>query len=178
VNRNYSTILVHERPHFDEIVGVWLARKYGNTRFSGLDKAAVRFVDEDPLGGDRRFDDEGLFPIGTGKGRCDDKGSDGKRKPGKCSALLVAEYLRVDKNPELLALLAETLHCDTERGVRLTQVSEALKLITLKFGVVGQEFLLHHSLTVVGAIVAQCANRYTAVTGEKGALDLFECFVK
>lgn len=175
---NYHTILVHERPHFDEVVGVWLARTYGDSKYSGLNKAAVRFVEEDPLGGDQRFDREGLYCIGTGKGRCDDKGPDGKRKAKKCSALLVAEDLGIEKNPELVSLLEETLRCDTGKGVRLTQLAETLKLITLKFGVAGQEFLLHHSLTVVGAIVAQCANRYTAVTGEKGALDLFEGFVK
>ncbi len=171
-------IIVHERPHWDEIVGVWLAQTYGGGKYVGLDKAAIRFVEEDPLGGDNRFDSEGLYPIGTGKGRCDDKGPDGKRKAGKCSALLVAEDLGVEKNQELILLLEETLHCDTQKGVRLTQLAEALKLIMLKFGTAGQEFFLQHSLTVVGAIVAQCANRYTAGRGEKGALDFFEGFVR
>lgn len=176
--QTYRIITVHQAAHFDEAVGVYLAKIHGESKYPGLATAQVRLVQKDPIGGDERFDRDGLFPIGCGRGRCDDKGPDGKRKEGECSATLVAKLLGIDTEPSYRQLLAETLHCDTKSGVRATQLPEIIKLGNACFGRTGEEFILKWVMSVVAAIVEQSANGYAEAHGEKGASQFFEEHVR
>ena len=176
--KQFRLIPVHQAAHFDEAVGVFLAKSHGEQKRPGLSSAQVRLVQKDPIGGDERFDREGMYPVGCGRGRCDDKSPDGKRKEGKCSALLVAEDLGVDNDPVYKQLLSETLACDSKGGVRSTQLPEIIKMGNACFGKTGEEFILKWSMSVVAAIVEQSANGYAPVSGEKSARDVFEHFVK
>ena len=40
----FNEIVTHERPHLDEIVAIWLLRRFGETRFPGISQAKVSYT--------------------------------------------------------------------------------------------------------------------------------------
>lgn len=100
-------IVVHHRPHVEEIGGNWLARKFGEKRFPGIRTAQLVFGG---MGGqlyknesaDEYWEPNGTLLLGVGAGRLDEHpGPETESKEGKCSFLLLAEALGVDRDPAL-----------------------------------------------------------------------------
>ena len=90
------------RPQLDEIVAIWLLRKFGQNLFSGIDTAKVKFIDvaDDELTSDDILDLEadGILLIGIGSGRFG-KWSRNKKNSKKNDSLvmLVAKELGLEK---------------------------------------------------------------------------------
>lgn len=129
-------LLLHMLPHLDELVALWIIRKFGLTHFPGVDKAPVKFVERVPQMASDRIEKSGFLCLGLGLGadrwsidehRPNLKGRD--RLPGQCTATLAAKRVGEDTNPALKRILDEVLWCDTESGVRYSQLAELVKLL-------------------------------------------------
>lgn len=97
-------ILIPNKPHLDPIAAVYLLQKYGKEKFSGVDSAEIIFWEnshdfkpEDIS----NFRSEKVLSIDIGGGLFDHH-QDSKKDT---ATSLVAAYLGIEKNPELIALL-------------------------------------------------------------------------
>lgn len=165
-------ILTHVAAHLDEIVAIWVLLRFGSAKFEGFTIDKLRFVENDPEGGDVRYDAEGIIPIGVGYGRFDDKDSDGKRKPGVCAATLVATYFGLTGNRALETMLAETLRCDTKEGVTSTELAEIIKT-SHRVLPGGNGLVVRWVMSALDAVYAQLQNQIAPGMKETGAPDLF-----
>lgn len=113
MNENEKRIVVHPRAarHIDEICAIWIMRKFGERKYPGISTAKVIFAGR---GGEKYagcsaddLEQLGFLFIGAGGGRLDEHRSlterSGEKK--KCSSMLVAEDLGIDKNPALEQIL-------------------------------------------------------------------------
>ncbi len=92
-------IETHHQPHFDEILAIWLAEKFGN----------VGFVS--------KHCPSNILLLGEGGGNFDEHPFDGgPRKEGDCCATLVAKALGVDDDPALEKILKFGLNTDLGKG--------------------------------------------------------------
>jgi len=93
------TIVTHDRPHLDELIAIWLLRKFGEELFPGVGKAPVVFSRTKSNYYERSAVDlekEGVLLLGVGHGRFDEHPDNGSlAKEGECCATLVAEALGV-----------------------------------------------------------------------------------
>ncbi len=106
--KSLKKIAVHARIHLDEVVAIWILRKYGGDLISHILEVGV-FVwkngNSTPDGRSaRKWIEEGVLPIGVGSGPFDEHAVDGKGQR-LCSAELVANFLGVLNNPELRQIL-------------------------------------------------------------------------
>jgi len=100
----FHTIVTHESPHFDEILGIWLLRKFGEKVFSGISTAEIKFWGTGGQSPDGRsakqYEQEGVLLIGVGNGRFDEHPAvNGERKEHECAATLVAKALGLRDEP-------------------------------------------------------------------------------
>lgn len=103
-------ILTHYRPHADEILGIWLLRKFGEKLFPGVGKAKLVFCgsgEDNPLGqSTEEHEREGTLLVGVGCGRFDEHPPvGGKKKEEECAATLVAKTLGICNEPALRKIL-------------------------------------------------------------------------
>lgn len=65
-----STIITHTKPHLDEIMAVWLIRRY----FAGFSRACVKFISAENGGADKINPDQDpkTLYIGVGRGKFDE----------------------------------------------------------------------------------------------------------
>lgn len=115
-SRPVDTIWTHPCPHLDEIMAIFLLRKYGQKLFPDVSKAQIEFrrAEGDATGNPEDCEElfaQKILALGTGKGPFDEHDV-ASTKDGECCATLVAKYLGVAKYPELKQLLAETLAND------------------------------------------------------------------
>ncbi|MBI2458933.1 MAG: hypothetical protein HYV53_00065 [Parcubacteria group bacterium] len=97
-------ILIPNKPHLDPIAAVYLLSRYGQEKFSGIDSAEIIFWENshDPKPEDiNKFISEKILTIDIGGGRFDHH----KSLVKETAASLVAAYLGIENNPELIALL-------------------------------------------------------------------------
>lgn len=113
-------ILMHTEAHFDELVAVWMLRRYGSKKFPGVvDAKIVSFPRRIlPTGGDelKAF---GILCVGIGGGEFDEHptGPGSERKKDWTAATLVYEAV-ADKGDKILeAVAAEAARVDL-RGAR------------------------------------------------------------
>jgi len=104
-------IVTHKNPHLDEIVAIWLLRRFGDRVFLGASEAPLWFID---ITHDLPEKEEEIL-IGVGGGKFDDHCKNGKRKKGECAATLVADALSIRDDPALGLILKETLKADSNK---------------------------------------------------------------
>lgn len=105
-----TRLVTHVKPHVDEIVSIWLLRKFGAEMFPGVETAEVEYWatgGKTPDGHTpEEYEAEGALLIGVGGGRFDEHPSaENGRKEEKCAATLIAEALGVHDDPALEKLL-------------------------------------------------------------------------
>jgi hypothetical protein len=133
----FKSIFTHERPHVDEIVAIWLLRKFGEQRFPGVGTATVSFTSI------RRLAEAGLKPedyeargtllLGIGGGRFDEHPTmDEGRKTGDCATTLVAKELGVSDDPSLAKILRFVRAADVEGNASPFDISYVVKLLHAK----------------------------------------------
>ncbi|MCC7004513.1 hypothetical protein IT397_01165 [Candidatus Nomurabacteria bacterium] len=92
--RPIEKVAVHERPDLDEILGLWLLKKFGQSLFPGIEKAEIIFWG---LGEVANFN-EAEWPntkfIGVPRSKLDEHPtSDSVRKKDECAATLIFQEL-------------------------------------------------------------------------------------
>ena len=114
-------IVTHHRPHLDEIVSIWILRKFGESTFPGVSTAKVEYWSTGGATIDGRTPEEweadGYILIGVGRGRFDehcDTTQIAERQNGECAATLVAKALGVYEDPALEGILKYTLSNDSK----------------------------------------------------------------
>ncbi|MDP2708452.1 MAG: hypothetical protein Q8O93_00145 [bacterium] len=112
VKKNFQTwpvdlIVVHIRPHFEEIVAIHFLKRYGEKFFPGIGDASVEAWTEGKIikdyvgeSADQLLHERRILCVGTCGGMFDEHG---KTEP--TSAHLVARYLGVLERPELQEIL-------------------------------------------------------------------------
>lgn len=113
------TIVTHRRPHFDEILALWLLRTFGNEKYPGVQGAAVICWDAGSSPPDGRtaaeWEAEGFLCVGVGHGKLDEHpGGGAERKADECAATLAAKDLGVADDPALGQLLEFAKAADLE----------------------------------------------------------------
>ncbi len=134
----FTEILTHERPHLDEIVGVWLLRKFGEPRFPGIGSARVSFTTARKLAdaglGPADYEARGIVLLGIGGGRFDEHPTqEAGRKTGECAATLVARELGRTDDPALAKILKFVRAADVEGNASPFDVSYVVKLLHAQF---------------------------------------------
>lgn len=100
VNRAYKKILLPTRPQPDTIVGIFLLKVFGKSKYPGVEGASVGVLSDLPKGETPdSLEQRGYFLIDVGGSRFDHHGK------GTTASQLIAQDLGVDKNPALTKLL-------------------------------------------------------------------------
>lgn len=115
--KKFDRIVMHRRPHLDELVALWLLLNFGEEKFPGISKVKVAFSDdggESPHGlSAEDWEQEGVLLLGIGGGPFDDHPASGKkRKQGECTTTLVAKKLGLDDEPAFEKILKFTQRTD------------------------------------------------------------------
>lgn len=134
----FHTIVTHEWPHFDEIVAIWLLRKFGEEKFPGIGTAKIVFWNQ---GGDtpdgrtaEEYEVDGVLLIGVGGGRFDEHPAmNGERKHGECAATLIAKALGVTDDPSLELLLKYVVDNDTKSAGHPLDIAHLATLLYQRY---------------------------------------------
>ena len=134
----FTELLTHERPHLDEIVAIWLLRKFGEQRFPGVATATVSFtsgrrlVDSGVTSED--YEARGVLSLGVGGGRFDEHPTlEEGRKAGDCATTLVAKELGVSDDPSLAKILRFVRAADVEGNASPFDISYVVKLLHSRY---------------------------------------------
>ena len=135
--KKITTIITHKSPHFDEIVAIWLLRKFGEPRFPGISTARIVFQDSEDIfrqGTPQELEQKGILLVGIGGGKFDEHPTLGiKRKHNECATTLVAKALKIDKRPQLKQILKFTTTTDVKGGSQPFDLASLVKLIHQQF---------------------------------------------
>jgi len=125
-------VVTHTAPHLDEVASLQLFQKgYGERLFPGSTEAASRvlFTEGMQQKDDTFYDSIKMMPIGCVPGtRFNDKDKDGRRIPAVCTTTKVMEYLNLNEDKVLKRIADDVLRCDTEPGVKNTELAELIKM--------------------------------------------------
>ncbi|MFA6536487.1 MAG: hypothetical protein WCT25_03635 [Candidatus Paceibacterota bacterium] len=169
-------ILTHARAHWDELVAWKLLIWYGEKFFPGISKAKLFFAGATTEGTDAMFDQRKILRIACG-GRFDEHRNGGSgRIPGKCSTILVADYIELADAPYLRRLFKETLECD-ERNVSATRFPQIMKAAYRAFPN-DPAFIFRKSQCVVAAIIKAEMCQFAPKANEPTLTSLFEEVLK
>src|SRR3989344_9190822 len=129
-----DTIVTHHRPHLDEIVAIWLLRKFGEEKFPGINSAKIVYVDagSGPRNGmkEKEWEAKGILPIGVWGGCFDEHPTAGtERKEKECAATLVAKVLGVEDDPALEKILKFVTNDDLNASSSPFDLSYVVKLL-------------------------------------------------
>jgi len=105
-------IVVHDKPHADDLFGAYLFHKYGGAKWPGVETANIITKD----GSVKMQKRTNWLIIGTGKGEFDEHG---KEKKDLCAADLVARALEIEKQPKTSKLLKNIRAGDKAHGFPL-----------------------------------------------------------
>jgi hypothetical protein len=130
----FTEMLTHERPHLDEIVAIWLLRKFGEQRFPGVATAGVSFTTVRKLvdagAKPEELEARGTLLLGIGGGRFDEHPTqDEGRKNGECATTLVAKELGVADDPSLAKILRFVRAADVDGNASPFDISYVVKLL-------------------------------------------------
>jgi hypothetical protein len=130
----FKRILTHERPHLDEIVAIWLLRRFGEQKFPGIGKAKVEFTSIRKLAEaglkPEDYETQGTLLLGIAGGRFDEHPTlDEDRKAGDCATTLVAKDLGVGDDPALTKILKFVHAADVQGNASPFDVSYVVKLL-------------------------------------------------
>jgi hypothetical protein len=131
----FDEIVTHERPHLDEIVAIWLLRRFGEARFPGVSQAKVSYTTTGRRGPDAKESEaRGVLMLGIGGGRFDEHPTlDIGRKAEECCATLVARELGVLDDPSLQKILKFVKSRDLEGNSTPFDLSYLVKLLHPRF---------------------------------------------
>jgi len=134
----FTSILTHERPHLDEVVAIWLLRKFGENRFPGCSKAVVSFTSARKLAEaglkPEDYEARGTLLLGIGGGRFDEHPTlEEDRKADDCAATLVARELGVSDDPALAKILRFVRAADVQGNASPFDISYVIKLLHAQF---------------------------------------------
>lgn len=110
-------IVVHVRPHLDELLAIWLIRRFGHDTWRMRDgQIKVTYAENDQ---DAKVHEsaKGTILVGVGNGRYDEHKREGRDKR-ECAATLVAKDIKdargrgIAGQPEIAHLLRETVRAD------------------------------------------------------------------
>lgn len=89
-----STIITHTKPHLDEIMAIWLIRRY----FAGFSRARVKFISAENGGADKINPDQDpkTLYIGVGRGKFDEH----RGLVANCASSLVWRNIKRNKKKE------------------------------------------------------------------------------
>jgi hypothetical protein len=115
-------IVLHKRPHGDEILAVWILMNAFADRaeviFPGITTARILFVDAGTVFSNPSADvmeQQGILCIGVGGGRFDEHPHNGQaRKKNECSATLIATVLGVNNDQLVKPLVDYARRVDLE----------------------------------------------------------------
>ena len=130
----FKSILTHERPHLDEIVAIWLLRKFGEQRFPGIAAATVTFTSLRKLAEaglkPEDYEAKGTLLLGVGGGRFDEHPTmEEGRKAGDCATTLVAKELGINDDPSLAKILRFVRAADVDGSASPFDISYVVKLL-------------------------------------------------
>lgn len=126
-------LALHERPHYDEIVGVWLMKRFGEDHgFPGAADAEIVFWKSGGATPDGRsaseWEKDGTLAIGTGGGRLDEHPNlENSRKENECAATLVAKALGLEDDPGLAPILKFAVQNDLSGAGHPSDLAHVLK---------------------------------------------------
>jgi hypothetical protein len=133
----FNRIITHRKPHFDEIVAIWLLYMFGEAEFPGVKEAELEFWD---MGGDTpdgrsatEWEEDGSVLVGVGHGQFDEHPFLGKElgEEEECAATLVAKKLGIRDEPALAKILQYTLRSDRHAGQEPFGIASLVKVAHL-----------------------------------------------
>ncbi len=128
-------ILTHPRPHFDELLAIWLLFQFGEEKYPGVrqaiaDKNIDICRDEELSNHSHHYDLNDYIPLGIGGGKFDEHPSQVEgRKQNECCASLVDKDLGVSNLPELSEILKFATAGDLNGNSNPFDVAALVKLI-------------------------------------------------
>ena len=134
----FKRILTHERPHLDEIVAIWLLRRFGEQKFPGVGRAKVGFTSIRKLAEaglkPEDYEAQGTLLLGVGGGKFDEHPTmEEVRKAGDCATTLVAKELGIGDDPALAKILKFVHAADVEGNASPFDVSYLVKLLHARY---------------------------------------------
>ncbi len=166
-----DTVILHTYFHLDEAEALRRSKGYGEDALPGITGANVRFTQGLKPQTDAVFDANKILPIGCGGGRFDEHRGEDERLEGECATTLVSKCLGLQEDSVLKQIADEVLRCDTERGVRNTELAEIIKMAHRRLE--GNEIVLRWCMKVLHSLHSQLFANYARVTGEKTLEQLF-----
>jgi len=172
-------MVTHVDPHLDEIETIRrFQRGHGEKQLPGSTVAAmnVRFTEGMwVVSSDTYFDSIRMLPIGCVPGtRFNDKSRDGKRIPGHCTCTIVSSHLGLN-DPILKRIAEEVLRCDSEPGVKSTELAELVKMGHRR--VSNNASVLKWAIALLDAVNVQLAFAYVPAPGNHSLMTIFGQFV-
>lgn len=115
--------------HLDEVLAYFIAFMFGEHMFPGIRTAEVAFVTEVPNLTEAQWRKKGVLCIGVGKSRFNEhRDGDHARLPGYSASRLMLEYLGLEGNLVLNALMREVNGFDNEAECPDSHLANILKL--------------------------------------------------
>ena len=119
-------IIMHEKPHADELAALVILRWWGKLKFPGVEKAKISL-----FGGGRMLEARNLhedtIAIGVGGGMFDEHGREDNQN--QCTATLVAKALNLLFHRPLMKILAQTLREDRNGNSRKNEIPSVVKIL-------------------------------------------------
>ncbi|MEK7208325.1 MAG: hypothetical protein AAB699_02120 [Patescibacteria group bacterium] len=165
-------VLLHVGAHTDEHEAYRRLKAYGERKFPGVSKAKVKFTRGVQEYQDSFFDANKILPVGCAKTRFDEHRKEVERLPGECATTLVSKYLGIEHDAVLKRMETETLRCDAESGVGLTELPELVKMLNRRLKN-ADEAVLKWGIDILNAIHRHLVFNTAKANGEKTALELF-----
>ncbi len=128
----YDLIAMHEKPHLDEYVAIFLLKRFGGVKFPGISKAKISYLPNNkiPANSTDEYEKKGVIFVGIGGGRFDEHSTVKKdRKQNECAATLVAKALGIIENPSLEKILKFTLNNDLNAAAHPFDLAYLTKLM-------------------------------------------------
>ena len=134
--KNWKGVITHPKPHLDECVGFYILREYGEIKYPGirdaiLNRKALFLREGEFTMSSEKYEQDGYLLLGVGGGKFDEHATENNegRKDGKCSAMLVAEDLGLERNPELQKLLRFVSVVDLGASAQPFDISSIVKVL-------------------------------------------------
>lgn len=163
-----KSLLTHNHPDQDAILGIHLLRKHGGADYPGAADAPVTFTSANALPGGKSAEElekDGIIAIDTGGGRFDNhpvEGNQNKSKWDSCASSIVAEALGVTEKKEYKFLLEYTRNHDT-LGQSLKS-KDAVHHLTAPHGLIDGLHRIYSEEEVVEIISTLCEGITSACT--------------
>lgn len=122
-----ARIVTHVQPHLDELVAIWLLKRFGEEIFPGVETAETVYILNDSDGSPTQGDIDELW-IGIGGGRFDEHPTSNQARKAGCAATLVAKTLGVRALPELKEIIDYVERIDTKGGREIFSLADQVSI--------------------------------------------------